>query len=126
MSSLFQPCSQPCNNTFTATSCIAVCARVCSHLLSLLIDSLCAGALHGVNTQVDDDDFDDVVLGARIGRTCYEMYHQTASGLAPDSVTYKRANGQQLPSRDQDTVRPPGTIKHRPGARCVCWCWQGE
>lgn len=77
----------------------------------------CAGALHGVNTEVNENDFHDVVLGARIGRACYELYHQAASGLAPDSVTYKQANGQPLPPRDEDTARAPGTIKRRPGGK---------
>jgi hypothetical protein len=76
---------------------------------------LCTGALHGVNTELDENDFHDAILGARIGRACYELYHQTASGLAPDSVTYKQVNGQPLPPRDQDTVRASGIIKRRPG-----------
>lgn len=55
------------------------------------------------------------MLGARIGRACYELYHQTASGLAPDSVTFKLANGQPLGPRENDKVRPPGILRQRPG-----------
>lgn len=103
------------------TGTCVVCARLhvepCADLLTACLT--CAGALHNVSTEVDADDFHDVVLGARIGRACYELYHQAASGLAPDSVTYKQANGQPLPPRDQDTVRAPGIIKHRPGQKCV-------
>lgn len=66
-----------------------------------------------------DDDFDDAILGARIGRACYELYHQAASGLAPDSVSYRQQNGQALPPRDQDTIRAPGIVKKRPGRRWV-------
>lgn len=78
----------------------------------------CAGALHGVNTEVDENDFDEAILGARIGRACYELYHQTASGLAPDSVTFKLATGQPLPPRSAD-FRAPGVMIKRPGHRCV-------
>jgi hypothetical protein len=32
-------------------------------------------------------------------------------------VTYKQANGQPLPHRDQDTTRAPGIMKRRPGGK---------
>lgn len=75
------------------------------------------GALHGLSTEAAPDDFHDAVLGARIGRACYELYHTTASGLAPDSVSYKLANGQPLGPRSSDALRPPGILRQPPRHR---------
>jgi Glycosyl hydrolase family 47 len=70
------------------------------------------GALNGLDTRDAPDDFSDKVLAARIGRACYELYHQAASGLAPDSVTYVRMDGSHLPSNqeyfDMLPATPPG------------------
>eukprot|EP00775_Hariotina_reticulata_P013796 gene13796-13917_t len=49
------------------------------------------GKLHNVSTNVTPADLDDITLGARIGRACYELYHQAASGVAPDSMTHDTA-----------------------------------
>jgi hypothetical protein len=85
--------------------------------------------MHGLNTEVGGNDFHDVILGARIGRACYELYHQAASGLAPDSVTYKLDSGDSLGPRENDNIRPPGTQRHRRaglGKRCGLTCGHGQ
>ncbi|WIA40463.1 hypothetical protein OEZ86_013819 [Tetradesmus obliquus] len=56
------------------------------------------GKLHNISTTTTPEDFDDITLGARIGRACYELYHQAPSGLAPDSVHYNNKAGGNLPS----------------------------
>jgi hypothetical protein len=53
--------------------------------------------MHNVTTKLSPDDFDDVELGARIGRACYELYHQVPSGVCPDSVHYIGVDGRPIP-----------------------------
>lgn len=42
------------------------------------------------------DDLDDIELGARIGRACYELYHQAPSGVGMDSVYWRERGGGTL------------------------------
>lgn len=72
------------------------------------------GKLNNITTVLDGEDYDDLVLGARIGKACYELYHQAASGLAPDSVHYQQSNGQLLPPNSISKVPPPGLSPTRP------------
>ncbi|WIA16245.1 hypothetical protein OEZ85_012956 [Tetradesmus obliquus] len=68
------------------------------------------GRMHNISTKLHDDDFDDGEVGARIGRACYEMYHQVPSGVAPDSIQYTRADGGTLPPNDHSArsrMAPP-------------------
>ncbi|KAI8462830.1 MAG: glycoside hydrolase [Monoraphidium minutum] len=66
------------------------------HLTCFVGGMLVLGKWHGVST-AEPGDHDDLMLASRIGRACYELYHQAPSGLAPDSVRYHLANGANLP-----------------------------
>ncbi|KAF6255992.1 glycoside hydrolase [Scenedesmus sp. NREL 46B-D3] len=58
------------------------------------------GRMHNITTKLHEDDYDDAEVGARIGRACYEMYHQVPSGVAPDSIQFSRLDGGSLPPND--------------------------
>jgi hypothetical protein len=65
-----------------------------------------AGQWHGVKTGTSPDDPEDLILAARIGRACYELYRQAPTGVAPDSVRYHRPDGSALPPSFPAAARP--------------------
>lgn len=60
------------------TRTISVCDQ--EHLACFLPATLVLGVLHGL-------DKTHLVLAANLTRTCYELYHQTATGLSADIVS---------------------------------------
>jgi hypothetical protein len=73
-----------------------------------------SGKWYGVDTRVTPSDDDDLVLAARIGRACYELYHTAPTGLAPDSVRYTLTTGAALPPHHAMPPPPPAPPRPPP------------
>lgn len=42
--------------------------------------------MYGINTANSTDEDDDLMIAVKLMKACYELYHQTATGVAFDSV----------------------------------------
>ncbi|GFR50049.1 hypothetical protein Agub_g12100 [Astrephomene gubernaculifera] len=64
----------------------AVTTLMLDHLTCFLPGTLALGHMYRINSAAGPEDDDDLTLAVKLAKTCYEMYRQSASGVAFDAV----------------------------------------
>jgi hypothetical protein len=77
------------------------------HLACFTPGMLALGHLYGVDTSPPGSDEDDLLLAVRMSRSCYDMYHNSPSGLAPDTVGYFQRQVQVFYPSPPPAAPPP-------------------
>ncbi|EFJ41245.1 alpha-1,2-mannosidase [Volvox carteri f. nagariensis] len=61
-------------------------SNILEHLTCFLPGTIALGHMYGINTASSPDEDDDLTVAVKLMKACYELYHQTATGVAFDSV----------------------------------------
>ncbi|KXZ54812.1 hypothetical protein GPECTOR_4g883 [Gonium pectorale] len=61
--------------------------NVLEHLTCFLPGTMALGHMYGINTASGPDEDDDLMVAVKLMKACYELYHQSPSGVAFDSVS---------------------------------------
>lgn len=70
---------------------------VLEHLTCFLPGTMALGHMYGVNSATKSDEDDDLMVAVKLMKACYELYHQTPTGVAWDSVYLQPHNDPPPP-----------------------------
>ncbi|GIL55013.1 hypothetical protein Vafri_10677 [Volvox africanus] len=84
--------------------------NVLEHLTCFLPGTMALGHMYGINTANSRDEDDDLTVAIKLMKACYELYHQTASGVAFDSVNLV-PHYSSPPPPENPPLPPPATVQ---------------